>query len=536
MSHTAQSTAQERLFAIARALQHPRENDAPANKDTGLPAEFVQKLKKALFTDPQLPQPEPTHSLWQQPAHHSVGHIQSSVLPQYTDFVVIGSGITGCSVTKTLLGNSQLRNDHGNKPHVTVVEARGLVSGATGRNGGQLVSPIGHTYTTLVRRFGKENADDMARFSIRNIMTLIETINELDDELKEACEIRQLQKVMVAQDEETWRAATASVEAFREAHPEHVTMHRFKAEDEVLETRNVKTACGAIESLAGAVWPYRLITGIFERLLEDHHDRLAIETNTPVTGIVHHTSQSSSSTYPYSVSTPRGVIRTKQVIHCTNGHAAHLLKPLIGHVYPFRNTMSVQKAGPSLENIGQDRSWTGLVKTTLDTETGMYREGLFYLQQNARTGDIWVGNEASSLWKTISGDDTTVSAEAVEALIKFLPEYFKEGWPSGELPQLRGIWTGIQGHSSDGLPLVGRLPSNATGRSGEGEWIAGAYNGYGMDKAWLTGEALAKMVAGEEAPDWLPKCFLVSEARMKEQLTVDRAIAKWESIARTGDW
>jgi glycine/D-amino acid oxidase-like deaminating enzyme len=198
--------------------------------------------------------------------------------------------------------------------------------------------------------------------------------------------------------------------------------------------------------------------------------------------------------------------------------------------------MSVQKAGRDLENVGESRSWTGIAKNSLDTATGMYREGLFYAQQNARTGDIWVGNEASSLWKTISGDDTTVSAEAVETLINFLPTYFKEGWPEGELPQLRAVWTGIQGHSSDGLPLVGKIPSNASGRSGDGEWIAGVYNGYGMDKAWLTGEAVARMVAGEDVPEWLPKCFLVSEKRIRERLTMDRAMAKWASIAQRGDW
>lgn len=300
------------------------------------------------------------------------------------------------------------------------------------------------------------------------------------------------------------------------------------------QVRNVKGGYGATEHRAGAVWPYRLITGIFERLLLLYPDSLAVETYTPVTDIAHSTSASSD--YPYTVITPRGAIFAKQVIHCTNGHAAHLLRPLLGHVYPFRNTMSVQKAGPNLENIGGDRSWTSLIKTELDTSTGLYREGLFYLQQNVRTGDIWVGNECSSLFKTISGDDTTVSAEAMEALLSFLPTYFREGWPAGEKPQIRAMWTGIMGHSSDGLPLVGNLPGTASGRTGEGEWIAGAYNGYGMDKAWLTGEALVHMIAGEGVPAWFPKCFLIDEKRVREDLTLDRAMAKWASIARTGDW
>ncbi|KAL2209862.1 DAO-domain-containing protein [Sarocladium strictum] len=528
----SQQKAINRLQAIANALKGPDQVSHIA-AEYGLPPAFVSKLKNALFTDPQFPRSEPTISLWQEPPNPVVGHIQSPTLPREADYVVIGSGITGCSVTKTLLENHKLVNGQGQAPRIVVVEARGLVSGATGRNGGQLVSPVGQGYTALVRRFGAENADEMTKFSLLNIETLLKTIDGLDEDLQSQCEIRRLDKITVALDQESNEAMMTSVDAFRAVHGAHRKMHSSLTAEELRETRNIHNASGAIEYQAGAVWPYRLITGIFEQLLAQHHDRLSIETNTPVSNILHDTS---ASNYPYSIETPRGTIRAKQVIHCTNGHAAHLLKPLIGHVYPFRNTMSVQKAGPNLENVGESRSWTGIAKNSLDIDTGMYREGLFYAQQNAHTGDIWVGNEASSLWKTISGDDTTVSAEAVETLINFLPTYFKEGWPEGELPQLRAVWTGIQGHSSDGLPLVGKIPSNASGRSGDGEWIAGVYNGYGMDKAWLTGEAVARMVAGEDVPEWLPKCFLVSEKRIRERLTMDRAMAKWASIAQKGDW
>lgn len=307
----------------------------------------------------------------------------------------------------------------------------------------------------------------------------------------------------------------------------------------MLQKWDLKGCHGSIEHMSGAVWPYRLVTGIFERLLAQYPYNLSIETNTPATAIEYAVPDASSfpgSEYKYKVTTPRGVIYTKQIVHCTNGHAAHLLLPLTGRLHPFRGTMSVQKAPASLDNMGGDRSWSAVFPTTLDAKTGLYTEGLFYLQQNVKTGDIWLGTERSNIFETIQGDDTYVSKEGYEPVRDFLPKFFSR-WPKGAKSDLKAIWTGIQGHTSDGLPMIGRLPDYLTGRPGsDGEWFAGGYSGYGMDKAWMSGEAAAKMIAGEGVPEWLPKCFLITEDRMHNRLTVEKTIAKWVSLARTGHW
>ena len=119
---------------------------------------------------------------------------------------------------------------------------------------------------------------------------------------------------------------------------------------------NINNGQGVLDHAAGAVWPYRLITGIFERILSRYPERLSIETNTPATHIEHIAEQKGVSGHAYIVKTPRGIIRAKQVVHCTNANAAHLLRPLIGRLYPYRGTMSVQKPGPHLEKRGNERT------------------------------------------------------------------------------------------------------------------------------------------------------------------------------------
>ncbi|KAF5489577.1 hypothetical protein CGCS363_v012054 [Colletotrichum siamense] len=488
MADTRTRKAKDRLLAVAKG---PQPSDS-------MPKDFIERLRACLEADPLLPRPNPSISLWQEPPHPTLATVQSPNLPSYAGFVVLGSGITGCSVTKSLLENDILGSGD-NPSQVLVLEARNLCSGATGRNGGQLVSPVGHTFAGLVERFGKATAMEMARFSLMNIERAMDM-------------------------------------EFRKAFPEHRYLHKVFEQEELAKEWNVKVGCGTIIHKAGAIWPYRLITGIFQSLLGQYPNRLSIETNTPVTAISQSSSspeETANSIYQYEITTPRGTVHARQVIHCTNANASHLLKPLRGKMYPYRGTMSVQKAGKHLENVGNSASWSLLNKSTLDHNTGLYDGGLYYLQQNVLTGDIWVGGGSSSIFGTLSSDDTSVPGQAMKDLARFLPNYFFKGWPQGEEPEIRGMWTGLQCHTSDGLPLIGKIPGSASGRkSSTAEWICGGYNGYGMDKAWLPGEALVKMIAGEGVPEWLPKAFLLTETRFEQALTLEKALDRWVSLAR----
>ncbi|EXF84058.1 hypothetical protein CFIO01_04918 [Colletotrichum fioriniae PJ7] len=485
---------------------------------------FLLNVSKAISQDPGLPRPNPTISSWQVP-EHPLAAIQSPSLPKETDFAVIGSGITGCSVTKTLLEHHASRDSH-----VTILEARTLVSGATGRNGGHLVTASGHTYGPIAAQHGVEAAKQITRFSILNVERIMKMVRDMAPEIQERCQIRDVLKVMAVGDEETWAAAKSSVLGFQKAVPEHSQYHRLIEKEDVPERWNIKDASGAVEHNAGAIWPYRLLMGIYEGLLSQYHARLAIEANTPVLQVQF--SPSGNPEYPYLITTPRGIIRAKKVIHCTNGHASHLLPQLAGRIYPFRGTMSVQKPGPALKNMGASRSWSLSHKPTLDVRSGLYVTGLYYLQQNPLTGGIWIGNETAYMKDILTSDDTYVPKEAREALSTVLPKFFLEGWASeAKTSEVDAIWSGIQGHTADGLPVVGRIPDSIAGDAGGGQWIAAGFNGYGMDKCWLTGEALVRMMFGEDVSDWFPQAYVVTEERLRGKLTSDETLLKFAKLA-----
>ena len=290
-------------------------------------------------------------------------------------------------------------------------------------------------------------------------------------------------------------------------------MQKYKYNDNI--------AGAAADHDAGALWPYRLITAVLRQLLDQYQDRFTLETNTPAQSIDH----IDGAEYPYAIVTPRGVIRAKTVIHCTNGFAAHLLPNLVGRLYPLRGTMSAQQPGPSFPNLGSSVSWSYLGKPSFDQTTGVFSTGLYYAQQNARTGAIFIGGESQKLSDMLSSDDTVIATEAHETLSRILSRvYNKDAQPVGE----QRLWSGIMGFTSDGLPLVGRLTKDLTARAGDGEWIAAGFNGHGMDKCWLTGEAVAEMIMGR-TPEAFPKAFLVSEERC-EKMGPDQALAMFMGL------
>lgn len=275
------------------------------------------------------------------------------------------------------------------------------------------------------------------------------------------------------------------------------------------------------------------MTGIYEHLLSKFPHRLSIEANTPVLRVDF--SPTDDQGYSYSAITPRGIIRAKRVIHCTNGHASHLLPKLAGCIYPFRGTMTVQKPGPKLKNLGASRSWSLSHKPSLEADTGFYNTGLYYLQQNALTGRVWIGNETAHMKEILTSDDTTIPEATRQALSTVLPRLFLEGWGSEKTSEIEAIWSGIQGHTADGLPVVGQIPASITCNVADnGQWIAAGFNGYGMDKCWLTGKALVSMILGEDVSDWFPRAFLVTEDRLQEELNTRQTVLKFAKMALPG--
>lgn len=157
------------------------------------------------------------------------------MLSPTVDVAVIGSGITGTSVTKTILEqNPGLR--------VTVFEARTLCSGATGRNGGQLAINAAETYIALKKSLGAEMAGKIIRFNLRTLSRLREVAREIG--AVEYAELTDVVKVRTFTDLGVWEHVKAGVKALQADHPSLAAMYRVLDPADCAKVRGVLLVSG----------------------------------------------------------------------------------------------------------------------------------------------------------------------------------------------------------------------------------------------------------------------------------------------------
>nr|OQO24527.1 hypothetical protein B0A51_06144 [Rachicladosporium sp. CCFEE 5018] len=429
------------------------------------------------ITDPGLPHPSPTESYWQSPPHAIASH-QSPQLPKETSVVIIGSGITGTSVAYHLL---QRHPDL----KVAILEARTITSGATGRNGGHCTDVSFKTYRQTRERIGRDAAMRLVKFRRSHVDATRQLAREVFDEGFGDAHFRDVQSLTAVYDQGIKDGLEALLEDFPEWRDRYFVINGQEAH----EKHGMPGAYGIIASPAAALWPYRLITGALERLLSKHKS-FSLEAKSPVLSI----SANDDPSCPYLVRTPRGTIRTQHVVHCTNGHASHLLPALASKIIPVRGQMSAQTPSSELPRLGHSYSWSlcwpggGFDYMTQAGDS----EGLVFLgggaQQAKEVGAVELGVT----------DDSALNKPGLAHLCSILPKHFE----AGEGTALKQAWTGVMGFTPDAFPLVGMVPPELTptklslGATGS-EWIAAGFSGYGMVHCWQSGRALADMISGQ---------------------------------------
>ena len=258
-----------------------------------------------------------------------------------------------------------------------------------------------------------------------------------------------------------------------------------------------------------------MITGIFSELLDKYQGRFTVSGKNPVQSI------DSAHGNGYVVSTPRGAIRATQVIHATNGHAGHLLPGLRGALFPVRGQMSTQTPSESFGNkYDGRRSWSI-----------HYDAGFDYITQSGQTGEIFHGGGLAQSIERGLGElgnvrDDINSVQAMAHLGGALNATFGIDESQKMASGMKAAWTGVMGFTSDGLPLVGRLPKEATQREGQGEWIAAGFNGYGMANAWLCGQHIADSALGSETVEPVPQAYKIERERLAG-MNADVAAKYW---------
>lgn len=205
-------------------------------------------VRRCILLPPGLPKPQPTTAAWQEPPHPTVADAQSPTLPDTVDIIIIGSGITGCAVASTLLSD-------GREPdlRVTILEARQTCSGATGRNGGHLVSDCASLVPRLVPEIGRDGASKVAKFSAANIARIRQLISELDETDNSSVELQHVVGSAVFDDPGMFSGAKAGLQMLLDVYPEESKRY---SEISVSEASKVKFKHGLVKKLHIANEPH----------------------------------------------------------------------------------------------------------------------------------------------------------------------------------------------------------------------------------------------------------------------------------------
>lgn len=151
-------------------------------------------------------------------------------MPTDRDFAIIGSGITGLSVARSLLERHPTAT-------VTVLEARALCSGATGRNGGQMAANAGEQYMNLAETHGVETAGKIVDFTFRNLEKMQELIEEYDAvELSEMQRLRKLRVFLTQGKFDDFKKSIARLEV---DHPSKKGLYTILDADAVLTVSRI---------------------------------------------------------------------------------------------------------------------------------------------------------------------------------------------------------------------------------------------------------------------------------------------------------
>ncbi|PPR02295.1 hypothetical protein CVT24_011632 [Panaeolus cyanescens] len=489
---------------------------------------FVATTVKTLYGDyesfsarialsPGIPQTKATCSFWMHPPSPNARYGEDTPLPTETDIVIIGSGITGASIAKTLLEHHyKLHGQDAGKPRIVMLEARDLCSGATGRNGGHISPNIYNEYIQLKQAHGMDMALQIMRFRLAHIGTLLSIAKA--EGLLEDSQARIVEEYDAFMDEGLFSRCKDAVETFATEAPIEGKGFRTIEDSSFIEQLQLSSSfIGLISKPGAAIHPYRFITSILSKLLSQHSN-FQIFTNTPCTDIV-------SSSECYTVTTPRGQIKAQHIVHATNAWSSHLIPGMRKKIVPTRLHMSAQRPGkgltapvPSTTPGGEARSWVS--ERAFVFLPGSHDWAFDYLTQLLPPPDVTANTESTRnfpptqgefmfgggatlagrsdalLMENIGRTDESADFEIEAYLSGALERYFRPHWGAeggftldsdteppttlnedgSEQPsdpvnskwnkgRVKALWTGIMGLSADALPWVGRIPSSISERS-----------------------------------------------------------------------
>ncbi|KAJ6164540.1 hypothetical protein N7470_003212 [Penicillium chermesinum] len=220
-----------------------------------------------------VPADAPLETFWQTQRDELHDLRSTEALPEHSDIVIIGAGYAGVSTAYHLV-----KDFPDVDRSITILEARGVCSGATGRNGGHARPDLYGHVPKYIERAGARAGAEVAEFEVANLFALKQIIREE----KIDCDFTLARSLDVWCNEEGAKQAKAIYDQMVEHNFEYMEDVIFYTGDQVEGICGVKGAKACASFTAGTMWPYKFILHL-TRLI--HAAGVNVQANTPVTSV-----------------------------------------------------------------------------------------------------------------------------------------------------------------------------------------------------------------------------------------------------------
>ncbi|KAJ5524710.1 hypothetical protein N7494_011360 [Penicillium frequentans] len=438
-------------------------------------------------TEKCLPTVTPGETFWQTEKDELHDHRSTEQLPEHSDIVIIGAGYAGVGTAYHLVKDYDAKS-------VTILEARGACSGATGRNGGHCRPDLYGHIPTYMDRAGAQAGAEVALFEIANLRALKKII----EEEKIDCDFTLTRSTDVWCNEESAKKAKAVYDRMVAENLDYMNDVIFYTGDRSEGISGVKGAKACASFTAGTMWPYKFIMHLVKLVVTAG---VNLQTHTPVTSV----EPCSQEQGGFTVTTPRGTMHAGKVVYANNAYVSGILPQYKKNIIPCKGiccriTLPESKeAAPLLTNSYINRTDENVLSYLIPRSDGSIVVG----------GAAAVFRNAEDQWY-----DNVDDSVLIDAANDYYTDYMQRTYYGWEGAKIDKLWSGVMGYSYDSNPHIGAVPGESD------QYILAGFNGHGMPVIWLSSKEVAKMVMEDVSFDktGLPGLF------QSTQFRIDRAL------------
>ncbi|KAH8645542.1 FAD dependent oxidoreductase [Tricladium varicosporioides] len=451
-----------------------------------------------------IPVPNPTISFWMSEPHPLSDHQTTPELPPEIEIAVVGAGYSGVSTVYNVL--SLCKSQGAPIPSIMIFEARQACSGATGRNvGGHMKADPFIKPSNLIKTHGVKAALECAEFEFAHLRAIKRIVEE--DEID--CDFVLTRTMDVFMSEEVCTTMLDKVKLLEK--------NGLKVLDDVYSLQGaeaeqftgVKGAKGCLTYSTAHLSANKFVLHLLSKVVDAG---VNLQTHTPVESI----SKSPDSNGFFLLSTPRGTVRAKKVVHATNGYISSVLPEFADRIVPVRGVCSHIV-------LPKEKQYAPLLQNSY---TIYWSSSVYDYMIPRLDGSIILGKSKSKQygvesWYDNVNDDKLIEG-AASSVENYMQRYFR-GWESSGA-YIKEIWSGIMGYSTDAIPHVGVIPDRRE------QFILAGFTGNGMPLAFLCARGVASMVLEGDSFEstGIPSVFKTTQERLNNSRNL--ILEDWDTI------